>query len=33
VPMFINENELIKIDTKTQTYITRAWDTTTDTIV
>ena len=24
VPMFINENELIKIDTKTQTYITRA---------
>ena len=33
VPMFINENELIKIDTKTQTYITRAWDTTSDTIV
>ena len=24
VPMFISENELIKIDTKTQTYITRA---------
>ena len=24
VPMFINENELIKIDTKTQTYLTRA---------
>ena len=24
VPMFIDENELIKIDTKTQTYITRA---------
>ena len=24
VPMFIKENELIKIDTKTQTYITRA---------
>ena len=24
VPLFINENELIKIDTKTQTYITRA---------
>ena len=24
VPMFIEENEYIKIDTKTQTYITRA---------
>ena len=24
VPMFINENDLIRIDTKTQTYITRA---------
>jgi len=24
VPMFIDENELIKIDTKTKTYITRA---------
>jgi len=24
VPMFINEDELIKIDTKSQTYVTRA---------
>ena len=25
VPMFINENDVIKIDTKTKTYMTRAW--------
>ena len=25
VPMFINENDVIKIDTKTKSYMTRAW--------
>ena len=33
VPMFIEENEFIKIDTKTYTYITRAWKMILDIIV
>jgi hypothetical protein len=27
VPMFVNEKDIIKIDTKTKSYITRVWDT------